>query len=221
MVTEPLTAVETAALFILMDEAAAVPNAKLARDHRCELKKASREKLERLKLIEVDRPANRIVLTLGDKGWAYCRAQLEAGAPPVGSGALGGALYALLHRWGRFLTARRLSLDEFLALSNVSDVENAPTPARPVGDRDVEERVRAAYRNLAGSVGGLVSLADLRDLISDLDSADVDAALRRLNRRQGVALVPEANQKMLDARARSAAVVIGDQPKHSISMEPS
>ncbi|MGC5032029.1 hypothetical protein [Micromonospora sp. DT229] len=222
MPDERLTTVETATLFILLAEAVAVPNVSLTRQHRCELKKASRDKLERLKLIEVERVSGRLVLTLGEKGWAYCRSQLAAAAsPPPGSGAIGGALYAVLSRWGRFLDAQQLSLGEFVTASDAPAGTGAPeedrTPSGPDGP-EVEERLRAAYQMLAPRAGDLVSLADLRDLVGDLGAEDVDAALRRLHRRRGVTLVPEANQKTLDGRTRAAAVVIGDQPKHSIAM---
>jgi hypothetical protein len=211
---KPLTTVETSALLILLAEAGPVPNAKLTQEHRCELKKGSREKLERLKLIEVERVSGRLVLTLSEKGWAHCRTQLASGTAPARSGAVGGALYAVLRRWGRFLAAQRLSLGEFVTASNATD-----PPAAELGEQAVEERLRTAYRTIAPRTGDLVSLADLRDLVADLAPAGVDAALRRLHRQRGVTLVPEANQKTLDARTRAAAVVIGDQPKHSIAME--
>ncbi|WP_213455094.1 hypothetical protein [Rhizomonospora bruguierae] len=218
MSDEPLTAVETAVIFILLAEAGPVSNVGLTQDHGCHLKKGSREKLERLKLIEVDRRSGRLVLKLGAEGWAHCAAQLDAGSAPPRSGAVGGALYAVLRRWSRFLAAQRSTLDHFIAMSNAPAAIGAsgrePAPVEP----DVAERVRAAYRTIARRAGDLVSLADLRDRLGDLAPADVDAALRRLNRQRGVTLVPEANQKTLDARTRAAAVVLGDQPKHSISM---
>ncbi|QOC94202.1 hypothetical protein [Micromonospora craniellae] len=218
MPDERLTTVETAALFILLAEAVPVANVRLTQEHRCELKKGSREKLERLKLIEVERISGRLVLTLGEKGWAHCHAQLAAGSAPPGSGAIGGALYAVLWRWGRFLAAQQLSLGEFVTVSNAPAVTGPQAGGRtPVGP-DADERVCTAYASLAPRAGDLVSLADLRDMVGDLTTADVDAALRRLHRRRGVTLVPEANQKTLDARTRAAAVVIGDQPKHSIAM---
>lgn len=207
----PLTTVETSALLILLAEAGPVPNVKLTQDHHCQLKKKSREKLEQLKLIEVER-SPRLVLTLSEKGWAHCRAELATGSAPARSGAAGGALYAVLRRWDRFLAAHGMSLSEFVTAPEVSTANAAPS-AQPV-----EERLLAAYRTIAGRPGDLVSLADLRDLVSDLAAAEVDAALRRLHRRPGVTLVPEANQKMLDTRTRAAAVVIGDQPKHAIAM---
>jgi hypothetical protein len=210
--------VEASALLILLAEAGTVSNVGLTQDHRCQLKKASREKLERLKLIEVERASGRLVLTLSEKGWAHCRTQLAVGSAPPRSGAVGGALYAVLRRWDRFLAAQRLSLGEFVTASNAPAATDAPAEERMLDEQAVEERLRAAYRMIAPRAGDLVSLADLRDVVGDLGPADVDAALRRLHRRRGVTLMPEANQKLLDARTRAAAVVIGDQPKHSIVM---
>ncbi|MFY1650725.1 hypothetical protein ACN27J_07500 [Solwaraspora sp. WMMB762] len=234
MSDEKLTMVETSALLILLAEAGPVPNASLTNDHRCELKKPSREKLERLKLIEVGGTPRRLVLTLSEAGWRRCRTELAAGSPPPGSGAIGGALYAVLLRLDRFLTAQRLSLGEFVTASNapaaedlpvaedLSAVPDAPKADEPAADEPtVEERVLSAYHKVASRAGDLVNLADLRDLVDDLDRADIDAALRRLHRRPGVTLVPEANQKALDARTRAAAVVVGDQPKHMITMAAS
>ena len=205
MSEERLTMVETASLIILMSAAGPLPNARLGDDHKCRLEKKSREKLERLKLIEVERVSrNRIVLTLADRGWVWCAAELESGTLPLRPGAAGGALYALLRRLGRFLATQRVNLPDFIAAS---------------GDQaDVEERIRTAYRRLAPEPGAWVNVADLRERLAGVPADAIDAALRRLNRQPGVSLVPEANQKALDARTRKAAVVIGDQAKHSISM---
>jgi hypothetical protein len=215
---KPLTMVEASALLILLAEAGPVSNVELTQDHRCQLKKASREKLERLKLIEVERASGRLVLALSERGWAHCRTQLTAGSAPPRSGAVGGALYAVLRRWDRFLAAQGLSLGEFVTASKAPAAADAPAEERMLAEQAVEERLRAAYLMTAPRAGDLVSLADLRDLVGDLVPADVDAALRRLHRRRGVTLMPEANQKTLDTRTRAAAVVIGDQPKHSIVM---
>ncbi len=210
MPEDRLTMVETATLFILMAEAGPVTNATLTGQHGCRLEKRSREKLEELKLIEVERPSrNRILLTLGKQGWAHCATELESAVLPPRAGAAGGALYAVLRRLSRFLTAQRLNLTGFIEASAV--------PVKPA-ETSVEERIRRAYHTLARRPGDWVSIADLRDLVADVTAAEMDAALRRLNRRSGVTLVPEANQKALDARTREAAVIIGDQPKHSIAM---
>jgi hypothetical protein len=216
-VDKPLTTVETSTLLILLAEAGPVPNVKLTRDHHCRLKRVSREKLERLKLIEVER-SPRLLLTLSEKGWAHCRTELAVGSAPTRSGAVGGALYAVLRRWDRFLAAQRLSLSEFVTSSNAPAATDAPAGERSPDERAVEERLRTAYRMIAPHAGDLVSLADLRDEVGDLVPADIDAALRRLHRQPNVILVPEANQKTLDPRTRAAAVVIGDQAKHAVAM---
>lgn len=225
---ERLTMVETATLFVLMAESGSMRNATLTRDHGCRLEKESREKLEQMKLIEVERiSGGRLVLTLGDRGWAYCSDELSADSTPPRAGAAGGALYAVLRRIGGFLAVQRSSLADFVAGSTATEAPRAGAEkaealeSTTTGSQETVERIRSAYRTLAGRSGDLVSLADLRDLVADVSISDMDAALRRLNRQPGVALVPEANQKTLDARTRVAAVVVGDQPKHSISMEMS
>ncbi len=45
-------------------------------------------------------------------------------------------------------------------------------------------------------------------------------ALHALYRTPEVSLIPEENQKVLTAADRAAAVVIGDQNKHLIAIEP-
>ncbi len=217
MPDKPLTTVETAVLFILLAEAGPVPNAELARGHGCYLKRGQRDRLVSMKLVEVERNSGRLVLTLSDKGWAYCRAEMASGSAPGRSGAAGGALFAVLRRWDRYLTARQLSLGDFVNCEG----ETAAEEEAPATEREVEDRVRAAYEKIAPKAGELVGLADLRDVVGDLVRADVDAALRRLHRRPGVTLVPEANQKILDQRSRDAAVVVGDQAKHAIAMRAS
>lgn len=217
----PLTTVETAVLFILLAEAGPVANSDLTREHGCYLKREQRDNLVSLKLVEVERKSGRLVLTLSDKGWAHCRTELASGSAPARSGAVGGALFAVLRRWDRYLTARQLSLGGFMSCGSggTAVAEAPPVSAEPDRGPEVEERVRAAYETIAPTAGELVSLADLREAVGDLIRADVDAALRRLHRKPGVALVPEANQKSLDQRSREAAVVIGDQPKHAIAMQ--
>ncbi len=92
----------------------------------------------------------------------------------------------------------------------------------------VDNRVRAAYsavlrRKADGGRNRWVGLADLRaELGDDLDRKEVDAALFRLSVDRsgfGANIVPESNQKTLTATDRTAAVRIGDQDKHVISID--
>lgn len=82
----------------------------------------------------------------------------------------------------------------------------------------MEERIRAAYRELAKAPGTWVGLADLRDRLGDADRAVVDDALRAMLRRDGVRIIPVANSKSLTARDRAAAVRIGEEDNHTLSI---
>jgi hypothetical protein len=64
-----------------------------------------------------------------------------------------------------------------------------------------------------------VPLVRLRTLLADLPREDVDAALTRMNLLPDVFVDPQSNQKTLSPEERAAAVRIGDQDKHQISIE--
>ncbi|WDZ82647.1 hypothetical protein [Micromonospora cathayae] len=92
--------------------------------------------------------------------------------------------------------------------------------AVPEGDPfgDPQALVRAAYRELAVTPGDWVGLADLRELLDEVDRDVVDAALRGLVRQPDVRIIPVANTKSLTARDRAAAVRIGDEENHALSI---
>ncbi|MEU8038375.1 hypothetical protein [Streptosporangium sp. NPDC049078] len=84
---------------------------------------------------------------------------------------------------------------------------------------DVEQRIRAAYRELATKPDAWVSLTKLRPLLGEVPRATVDETLIRMNRMKDVNIVPESNQKMLSKQDREAAVTIGEQEKHLLWIE--
>ena len=84
---------------------------------------------------------------------------------------------------------------------------------------DIEARIRAAYSELAREPGTWVSLTKLRPLLGDVTRAEVDDVLTLMNRMPGVNIDPESNQKTLTQQDRDAAVTIGDQAKHFLSIE--
>jgi hypothetical protein len=63
-----------------------------------------------------------------------------------------------------------------------------------------------------------VRLAELRPLIGAAPEA-VDAALRQLNRSHQASIIPEQNQRVLTQADEDAAVRIGGENKHLISIE--
>lgn len=82
--------------------------------------------------------------------------------------------------------------------------------------------IRTTHAAIAARTGSsIVSLADLRaELPAHIDRwTATDWALLVLGRERGVCLMPEANQKALDARTRLAAVRVGDQDKHLLHID--
>lgn len=90
-------------------------------------------------------------------------------------------------------------------------------PAGQASTVEIQNQIEDAYHELAAEPMAWVSLARLRKkLDSKLPRAQVDDALRKLERQPNVNLVPESNQKTLTPADRAAAVHIGDQDKHLI-----
>jgi hypothetical protein len=226
MTDDKLTHTEKAVLLVLMAEAGEVSNPDLKARFGLDLKAPSRRRLNDLKLIESRTDRRRFVHTLADKGWRRCAQELGV-ETPARPGPLGGALYAVLAGLGRFMHRAELSLADVFHPYDGSQPASAaeaglvagagPGVGAAVGP-DVEQRVRAAYRQLAGEPSDWVSLRQLRPLLGDLDRAAVDTVLTRMNRLPEVNLVPETNQKTLSRQDREAAVHIGDQEKHLLSI---
>lgn len=82
-----------------------------------------------------------------------------------------------------------------------------------------QQRVRAAYRQLAAEPGAWVALARLRAELPDMPRDEQDAALTAIARGAGGALAPESNQKTLTQHDRAAAAWHGGQWKHLLSIQ--
>jgi hypothetical protein len=83
---------------------------------------------------------------------------------------------------------------------------------------DVETRIRSAYAALPKQPDGWVGLADLRDRLVGLSRSEVDAALGAMARKSGVRIIPVANTQSLQQRDRDAALRLGDEDNHVISI---
>jgi hypothetical protein len=203
---------EMAALVVLMAEAREVSNPEMKELTGFTLTGKERERLTRQGLVESRKGTRGAYFhQLTDKGWSECK-NLSAGPLPARAGSAGGALFALLAGLHRSLDRLRISHGEFFKR------EAEPTTVTPT-EPALESRVRAAYQALAEKPGDWVGLADLRDHLGDADRSDVDDALRRLARQPGVHLIPVANLKGLTDREHRAAIVIGEQANHTLSIE--
>jgi hypothetical protein len=99
-----------------------------------------------------------------------------------------------------------------------AEPDGTPPPAAV----SVEDRVRKAIADIhvedGSRTGDLVSLARVREKLGDLSRTDQDAALRKLDRDRSIQLDPEPNRKALTDRSRQAAIQVGGEDKHLVSL---
>jgi hypothetical protein len=92
--------------------------------------------------------------------------------------------------------------------------KHTPVPVQ----NGLDERIRAAYADLATEPGAWVSLSRLRPLFDDVSKAELDKALECLLDAPDVDLEPEPNQKTMKVEERRAAVRIGGEDRHVLAI---
>ena len=221
MSTEDLNGTEAAVLLVLMAEASPVKNSEL-RAMGPELAKPSRDRLKNAGLIEVNASVRPMTLELTDKGWRTC-GELIGGEPPARSTGAGKAMFTVLAGLRRWLdrTDSRPA-DVFSPRGDEAAPDEPAIDEKAVDSStvDIEASIRAAYARIAREPGSTVRLSRLRNELRDIPRTDLDEALARLRRAADVSLIPEENQKTLTDEGRAAAVVVGNQQNHLLSIEP-
>lgn len=128
---------------------------------------------------------------------------------------------------------------ELLRLSRLPDVHLAPEPdqrqltpadraaAVTIGGKpnhlikvdppSTEGLIRSAYDQLAPAPRDWVRLADLRSAV-DAPRAQVDDAIKRLSRSQQATLAPVQDQRTLTSADEDAAIRLGGESKHLVSI---
>jgi hypothetical protein len=209
-----LKPIQLAALVILMAEAREVSNAEFKEMAKFTLTGKERVVLEKHGLIVSRKIGQTLAFQLTDKGWLFCK-RLHTADVDVSRSIAARSIFVLLDGLHRSLDRLRVSHAEFFKRSG----EPAPEERRVVADAaDVEDRIRAAYEELPKAPGGWVGLADLRERLGDLDRATVDEGLRIILRQDGVRIIPAANTKALKPRDHAAALRIGDEDNHALSI---
>lgn len=211
---------ERAVLLTLMSLGREVSNPELKQLIGTDLTGRSRTRLNQEGLVASRMQGRCFVHELTDKGWRWCADEL-GNPPPKRSGSAGGALYAVLAGLKRFLDRSDLKpADVFGPATPATPAAPAPVPPDTGSAGDLAGRIRVAYRRLARHPRDWVRLADLRQQLgADVARGDVDATLRQLERDREANLVPQANQKVLTAADHAAALRIGMEDTHLLSME--
>lgn len=212
MPNDDLTLVQRCTLITLMAENREVRNTELTAA-KLYLKPDKREALKKAGYITIESGPLRMELT--DKGWARVGAEFGETAPDR-AGAGGAALYRVLAKLKVYLDSINRKPADVFGVMAAEPVEVAVEVAATTDD--LEALIRKAYGALAKRPGEDVKLSQLRPRLGAASKAEVDDALTKLNHAPDVSLVPESDQKKLSPADRAAAVSIGNQDKHLISI---
>jgi hypothetical protein len=193
------------ALVALMLHVTEASNPDLRKLYRVTIEKSARDQLTREKLITWKKGLRGAIFhELTDQGWVRGRDELTL-APPEGVGAAWHLLYGAFRHLNGMLVKNGYQL---------SDVFAGQDP----GPFSVEDRIRQAYADLAGEPGALVSLARLRDELPDIPRKSLDEVLLDLDRQRAIQLEPDPHRVALSDRARAAAIPIGGEDMHLITI---
>ncbi|HEX5114200.1 MAG TPA: hypothetical protein VFW65_03275 [Pseudonocardiaceae bacterium] len=211
MANQPLTIPEKSALLVLMLMGKEVANSEIKDAYRFVIDKPVREALVGRGLIDIrqeTKPRKHFVHVLTEAGWRHGRRELVEPLPNRADKAFR-VLHGVLRAVDAYLTRTQEELRPFLHAHDDADRSEA----------DVTEWIESAYDSLVGRPGGWVSLTRLRGALARIPRDEMDDALRTLSRRPQVYLIPEANQKILTSEDRAAAVELGGEAKHLLSIE--
>lgn len=215
MANVSLSLPERSALLALMTFVGKASNADLKERYNFTIDKKVRERLVEIDFVtasKVRELRGAYVHELTEKGWRHCRDEFVADVPRRAQRPYR-LLYGVLRCIDAYLTKSGLELADVF---NPDGAQQRPANGEIV---DVDGRVEAAYESLAARPGAWVSLTRLRSALPDVSRHEMDEALRRLQLQPQAYLIPEANQKILSAADREAAVHIGGEDKHLLSIE--
>lgn len=204
MAGDDLTPSEAAILVVLMVEAREVLNTELRDRYGLDVRKPTRDKLERLHYVASRKSGRTTALQLDDKGWVRMQSDLNF----KGGGALGAALTAL-H------TQLRERIVERSGAANLTELFARTEMRAP---SDLNARILAAVQALAAKTGDWVSLRRLRPFFADVPREQLDEVLRQLSDSGAVTIVPESNQKTLTTADHEAALRLGGQDNHLLAV---
>ncbi|UOZ04109.1 hypothetical protein [Amycolatopsis sp. WQ 127309] len=206
--TDRLGHKQTAAMLTLMVLGREVPNPELQERVGFTLTGKDRTQLNDTGYVASAKVGRTFVHQLTDSGWAWCEAEMQEQTPPPPrpQSVLCSALYLVLGGLSGFLRQEKL---------RPADVFGVEADVEP---EDLEGRIRVAYGELVREPRGWVGLVDLRPKLG-APADEVDAVLKELSRTGQAHLVPEDNRKVLNAADHEAAIRIGGEDNHLLSIE--
>jgi hypothetical protein len=206
------------ALIALMVSVTKVSNPDLRRAYRMEIDKATRGELTDAKLITWEKGARGAIFhELTDKGWRQARNEFLL--PPPERVTAGWLLhYATLRHLASLMKRNGYELADVFAEPDSGPQEAEPAPPAAEMAGPVEERIRGAYFDLADNAGDLIALSQLRARLADVARSDLDRVLREMDRRREIHLDPDPGRNSLPPHVLDAAIVVGGEEKHLITI---
>lgn len=203
-----LNGTQRAVLFALLTGPGEQTNRELRQRVGLGLTGRDRLGLKNAGLIESEMVGNAYVHTLSPAGADHCVAALDPGAGPAER-----VLFALIADLSEHLN----STDYVLAKAVRTILHGGSI------QYDLETHIGTAYSQAAdGRSESFIRLTELRPLLPrGLDRGAVDEALRQMYRDHKINLVPIADNASITADDRAAALDIGGEEKHRISMQRS
>ncbi len=218
MSRDDLTVRQRAVLFALLGEARQVANPELEQLIGVRLDGADRRQLNERKYVESTKVGRAYLHELSDAGWRWCAQELAA-PPGERAGSLERAHYKVFGLFARHLDAAGLTLADIAGPPSDAPATAAANAANAASAADLTAFIETGYRSLAATAGEFVSLRELRLRLPGRPRRDVDAALAALFTAQRINLIPQSNQQALSDADREAALRIGGEYKHLISIE--
>lgn len=173
------------------------------RDHysNSSANRAARQQLSRMrhKLAEAEAAADSAAISRYEIKLADAERRVEASRPPRGADA----------------AATRVQ-----AVPEAQLAGAPPTPAEATPHDVVLAAARAVNGGALPSHERLYRLADLRAAMpAHLSRSEVDDILRKLSRDKAIDIVPDSNRKTLTDADHAAAINIGGEPNHLVSIQ--
>lgn len=209
MIEQSLTPRDRVVLMALMALAEDVNNNELEERVGFRLEGAARQRVNALGFVDSQKVGRGYRHEITESGLAWCRREMTA-PHPARSDSGTRSLYAVLATLNRYLERADVPLSEIF--------QPVPRELDETELEALEKGIRAAYADLAEDPGDWVGFTELRQRLSGTPREHVDLALLRLSTADGVNIVPDANQGGLTPEDRAAAVAIGGQDKHLITI---
>lgn len=206
------------ALIALMVRVAPASNPDLRENYRMQIDRATRQELADAGLINWRKGLRGAIFhELTERGWIRARQEFVAAPPERVSSAW------LLH----YATLRHLASAMERNDHKIADIFAATDPGPEVAPSGqtadaekapLEERIKRAYLDVAVTPGDLVGLLAIRERLADVDRAELDRVFKEMDRRREIHLDPDPRRNELPQEALDAAVVVGGEDKHLLTI---